>query len=76
MVTFEIGTIVIWNLYPDKTFEIIGDKENPYKGLGASPFNQPTFVSPGFDYLIRELDTNGVFKRFENVKHGDIKTKQ
>ncbi len=69
---FKIGTIVSWGRDPTKKFEIIADSEHPYKGLDASPFYQPTPVANGCDYLLRELDTKGEFKAFQNAMEFDL----
>ena len=56
------GDIVTHALHGNTEFKVVATKTEPYPGLGASPFNAPTPVREGYDFLIVKVedDTEGI----------------
>lgn len=53
---FRIGEKVrVADKPADHVYKIIGDKQHPYDGRLASPFNQPIEVPRGCDYILKRV---------------------
>lgn len=71
----KIGDTVTATFLEGK-WEIIADKDHPYMGLGASPFNQPIKVKDGSDFIINRLDIvlkPGELSPFQHVPKSHLK---
>lgn len=72
----KIGDKVMWRNHSDKNsknmYEIIGDKNTPYDGRKASPFNQPIEVESGKEFILKNITPDGSFHAFQHALGEDL----